>query len=419
MDIPGQGAFGLELSELAFQSGRLHFEMNTPIGLAVWDGELRDESVEGDFSQAGLKGTFRLRRTDVIATVAPGQGGEAPYRQEEVVFANGDITLAGYLTVPGGDGLHPAVALISGSGAQNRDADLFGFKTFAVIADHLARHGIAVLRFDDRGVGGSTGDSLQATIQDRAGDAKAAVELLLAHDDIDPERIGLIGHSEGGMIAPLAAYQSDGIAFVVLLSAPAVGGEDILRAQLVEILKADGATRDQMEQAQAQQDLTLRAVASGEGWDEVEEAARQTARQQIEALPEAWRDAIADIDLYIDTLIREQIESVQSPWLKSFVEYDPAPVLRELTVPVLAVYGELDTQVPSATNAAAFSEAIAGVDNPDNTVVTLLGANHLFQEAVTGSPSEYAELKPEFVPGFLESVIEWILRHTDSHQPIS
>ena len=418
MDIPDQGAFSLGLSGIVFQSVRLHFELNTPIGLAVWEGELRDEVIEGNFSQAGLEGTFWLSRPDVDAADATGQGEEAPYRQEEVAFANEGIVLTGYLTLPDGNGPHPAVALISGSGAQDRDSNLFGFKTFAVIADRLARQGIAVLRFDDRGVGGSSGDSLQATIQDRAQDVRAAVELLLSRDDIDPELIGLMGHSEGVMIAPLVASRDDGISFVVLAAAPAVAGDAILRAQLVELLNALGATQELLELAQAQQELTLRAVATGEGWDEVVEMARQTAQQQIEALPEARREAIADIDLYVETAIQVQIKSVQSPWFKSFVEFDPAPVLRELTVPVLAVYGESDTQVPATMNAAAFSEAIAEADNPDYTVVTLLGVNHLFQEAVTGSPSEYAELKPEFVPGFLESVIEWILRQTDNHLPI-
>ena len=411
MDIPDQGAFGLELSEMSFQSGRLHFELETPIGLAVWDGEFQDDVIEGDFSQAGLEGAFRLRRPEELATVVPGQD-EAPYIQKEAAFANGDITLVGSLTLPDSDGPHPAVALISGSGAQDRDSNFYGFKMFAVVADRLARQGVAVLRFDDRGVGGSTGDDLQATIQDRAGDVKAAVEFLLARDDIDPARIGLIGHSEGGMIAPLSASEHDGVAFAVLLAAPAVAGDAILWAQLVEILKADEATQEQIELAQAQQELTLRAVATGEGWEEVEESARRTARQQIEALPEAWREGIADIDLYVNTIIREQMKAVRSAWYKSFYEYDPAPALRMLTVPVLAVYGELDTQVPAAMNAEAFSEAVAEADNSDHTVVTLAGANHLFQEAVTGSLNEYAELEPEFVPGFMESISDWILRRT-------
>ncbi len=328
MDIPDQGAFSLGLSGIVFQSVRLHFELNTSIGLAVWEGELRDEVIEGNFSQAGLAGTFRLSRPDVDAADAPGQGEEAPYRQEEVAFANGGIVLTGYLTLPDGNGPHPAVALISGSGAQDRDSNLLGFKTFAVIANRLARHGIAVLRFDDRGVGGSGGDSLQATIQDRAQDVRAAVGLLQSRDDIDPELIGLMGHSEGGMIAPLVASRNDSISFVVLVAAPAVAADAVLRAQLVELLNADGATQEQLELAQAQQELTLRAVASGEGWDEVVEMARQTAQQQIEALPEARREAIAEIDLYVETAIREQIKSAQSAWFKSLVEYDPAPVNR-------------------------------------------------------------------------------------------
>ena len=345
-------------------------------------------------------------------TVALGTSEETPYRREEVAFANGDIVLAGDLSLPAGDGPYPAVVLISGSGAQGRDANFLGFKTFAVIADHIARHGVAVLRFDDRGWGSSTGDALQATIPDRADDVKAAVEFLLALDDIDPELVGLIGYSEGGMIAPLVATQRDDIAFVVLMAAPAVTGEALLRAQLVEILKADGATQEQIEQAQAQQELVLRAVATGKGWDEVEAAVRETVRQRIEALSEASRNAIGDIDRYFDIIIQEQMKSAKSPWLRFFVEYDPVPALAGLTVPVLALYGELDTQVPVELNATAFSEIVTGAGNLDYTVATLAQANHLFQEALTGSISEYAELKPEFIPGFLESISEWILRQT-------
>ena len=166
------------------------------------------------------------------------------FRREEVVFSNGEIVLAGELTQPEGDGPHPAVVLISGSGAQDRDSNVFGFRMFAALADHLADSGVASLRFDDRGVGGSTGDNLQAAIQDRADDVKAAVDLLRSRNDLDADSIGLVGHSEGAAVAPLVANRTDGVAFVVLLAAPAVPADEILRGQQLRLLDEGGATAD-------------------------------------------------------------------------------------------------------------------------------------------------------------------------------
>jgi pimeloyl-ACP methyl ester carboxylesterase len=378
--------------------------------LAVWEGELREDVIEGEFGQGGVSGTFRLEPASVpVDSVSE----DLPYRQEEVVFQNGDITLAGTLTIPDSPGPHPSAVMITGSGAQNRDEELVGFKFFGVIADHLTRNGIAVLRNDDRGVGGSSGDVLDATLHDTADDVLAAVNLLLKHPDIDPAQIGLIGHSEGGVVAPLVATQSPDIAFTVLLSGSGVPGGDILRSQLVLIMKASGSTEEEIETARADQERVLNAVATGEGWEEIEEETRQLLRDTIAELPESERAVITDVDTNVDTITNEQMNAVRSRWFKSFFEHDPGPVLEQLTIPVLALFGALDTQTPPDTNSAAISDALTTAGNEDFIVLTLPQANHLFQLAVTGSPQEYAELGKEFVPGFLDRIEAWISSRVD------
>ena len=411
MDIPTQGAIGLELSRVAFESGSLHFELESPLGVAVWEGKVLGSVIEGDFSQAGIQGAFRLERVkDQVSEAVEAEEGSALFRREEVTFANGDVTLAGDLTFPDGDGPYPAVVFISGSGGQDRDSNFFGFKFFEVLVQHIIPLGAAVLRFDDRGFGGSDGSELTTTLNDRAEDVKAAVDYLLAHDNIDPERIGLLGHSEGGIVAPMVATQSDDIAYVILLAAPAVIGESILRRQLLETMGANGAAEEEIRQAQAQQELTFRAVLTDDGWDGVEAAVKTAARERFDALPASIRGSIRDINLFIDTVVRREMRFVQSPWFESIVKVDPDPILGRLTVPVLALYSELDTQVSAKINSEAFSKAISGAGNSDYTITTIVGANHLFQEAATGSPNEYGGLEPEFAPELVDLLREWLLR---------
>ena len=400
-----QGAVGLRLSDVSLESGRVHFELESPLGLATWEGQVRGGVIEGEFIQGGFPATFRLERADDPRAPA---GVDSMYRREVVMFSNGEIVLAGELTFPEGDGPHPALVLISGSGDQDRDSNLVGFPMFAVLADHLAGVGVASLRFDDRGVGGSTGDGRLATIEDRAGDVDAAVGLLLTRDDIDAEGIGLVGHSEGGIVAPLVANRTGSVAFVVLLAAPAVSADETLQAQQRELLEDAGATAEQIEQAQALQQQVFRAVATGRGWDEVEASIRALAQQQMEALSEDLRNAIPDEDAYLDAVVAEEMASVRSAWFASFFDYDPRPAIVALSVPVLALYGELDTQVPAESNSAAMAEAIAESDIPSHTLATIPSANHLFQAATTGSVNEYAELEPEFVPELLEILATWL-----------
>ncbi|WP_419862955.1 alpha/beta hydrolase family protein [Candidatus Poriferisodalis sp.] len=403
MDI--QGGIGLDLVNVSLDGRHIHFELESPFGQAIWDGEVGDGVIDGDFNQADAAGIFRLERA--------GEPEPSAFRSDDVTFTNSDIVLAGQVTLPDGDGPHPAVVLISGSGDQTRDVDVAGFRVFAALAEELATIGIASLRYDDRGIGGSSGDGLQATIEDRAADVAAAVDLLVSRDDIDAKRIGLIGHSEGGMVAPLAASRSGRVAFVALLAAPAVPRPELLEAQL-ELLELSGMSQDQIEQYQAAQHMAFEAISTGQGWEDVERALRALARQQVQELPEQSRQALGDLDEYIDVVVSQDMTAWQSPWFVSTLQHDSAAAIAALDVPVLALFGELDTQVRAGPNASAVSEAIAASDVPSYAIGTVLGANHLFQAATTGSPDEYDLLRPEFAADFLAFLLPWLAEQVGS-----
>ncbi len=230
MDIPTQSARDLPLSKVDLSAPKVHFEAFSGQQLAVYDGQVQEDgSIAGVFTQAGYTGAFTLKR--VAARVAP-TAVPVPYKQEEVTVKNGATSLAGTLTLPPDGGPFPAVVLISGSGAQNRDEEVFGFQPFRLIADHFTRNGIAVLRMDDRGVGGSTGDVANATSEDFAGDIAAAVAVLKSRPDINPKQIGLLGHSEGGIIAPMVADRSSDVAYVILMAGPGLSGGQVVVQQL-------------------------------------------------------------------------------------------------------------------------------------------------------------------------------------------
>jgi uncharacterized protein len=405
MDLPAQSMKDIPLSKVDLSAPKVHFEAFSGQRLAAYDGQVqKDGSVAGQFSQGGFMGTFTLKRA--VAQAAP-TAVPVPYKEEEVTVKNGDTSLAGTLTLPPTGGPFPAVVLISGSGAQNRDEEVFGFQPFRLIADHFTRNGIAVLRMDDRGVGGSTGDVANATSEDFAGDIAAAVAALKGWPDINPKQIGLLGHSEGGIIAPMVADRSSDVAFVILMAGPGLSGGQIVVQQLADILKAQGQPPAAIDQAVAQQKLVVQAVATGEGWDAVRTLVRAQAQAQIAALPVEQRTALGDEQAAVDKTVQAQVDMLNSPWYKFFITYDPAPALSKVKVPVLALFGGKDVQVSAASNEQAIKAALAQGGNTQVTSKVYPDANHLFQPATTGNIDEYAKLKT-FVPGFLDDMVEWI-----------
>jgi uncharacterized protein len=402
LDSPDLGALGLAVAGLARRGDSVAF--GVPAGQVAFAGALGDgvRSIRGRWSRPGQADAAVTFVRDSLAPAARvrtqwpiiPQG----YRAESVSFANPrdrTVTLAGTLTIPEGAGPFPAAVLISGSGPQDRDETIFGHRPFAVLADHLTRRGIAVLRYDDRGVGGSTGDHGRATSADFATDADAAVRYLLGRRDIRRDAIGLVGHSEGGMIGPIAAIENDAVAFLVLLAGPGTNTDQVMLSQRRLMGAAQGVPVEALDRTEPIMREMYRAVRAAP--DSQQAATRVRAVLTPDALlalgaSDAQREAI--------------VAQVASPWMRYFLHYEPATVLSRVRVPVLAINGSLDRQVAAPENLAAMRVALAR--NRDATVRELPGLNHFFQTATTGAIGEYADIPETFAPSAMVLVADWI-----------
>ncbi len=330
-----------------------------------------------------------------------------PYVEEEVTFENGDVTLAGTLTLPEGEGSFPAVLLITGSGPQDRDETIFGFRPFRLIADYLTRQGIAVLRYDDRGTAQSTGSWGESTIDDFTADASAGLDFLMAREDIDPAQVGVLGHSEGGYnIARLAATRDD-VAFVIALAAPGANGLEVLELQNQLILERAGAPQEAID-AQLEALPRMWEAVRADDQEQFEAViAELTAAQHALMTPDE-QAALGDLDTYTQQVVMQQVGGYFNNWFRSFLEYDPAPDWANVTVPVLAIFGGKDIQVDPQQNVSVLETLLTDAGNEDFTIVTLPDANHLFQQAETGGLDEYALLDPIFTPDLLPTIGDWL-----------
>ncbi|MEK7331226.1 MAG: alpha/beta fold hydrolase, partial [Candidatus Eisenbacteria bacterium] len=317
------------------------------------------------------------------------------------------IQLAGTLTLPRGAGPFPCALLITGSGPEDRDEAVFGHRPFLVLADHLTRQGIAVLRVDDRGVGGSTGRFSQATSEDFAGDVLAGIEFLKTRREIDRKRIGLIGHSEGGLIAPMVATRSKDVAFIVLMAGPGIPGDSTLMLQSAAIRRSVGASEASIAQEMGVSRRIYAQLRQGDSAGVVR-TARELVGLQVAGLPEEQRSAVGDLDSAATAASRQLF----GPWMRFFVTYDPRPALRRVRCPVLAINGEKDLQVLPKENLAAIETALKAGGNRDHTVKELPGLNHLFQTCTLCTIAEYMQLEETMAPAALEEMSEWILRRT-------
>jgi pimeloyl-ACP methyl ester carboxylesterase len=305
--------------------------------------------------------------------------------------------------LPEGRGPFPAVLLISGTGANTRDEEVDGHKVFVVLADALARRGVAVLAYDKRGVGASEGRLAGATTADLASDAAAALRFLRGLPDIDPRRVGLLGHSEGGIIAPMIAAEDDTVAFVALMAAPGVRGDRLLVAQAAAVARANGAPEAYVARRQAFDEAVYAAMLAAPSADE--------ARARVEALAaRGLSDKVLD-PAEAGGLARDTV----TPWVRYFVAHDPATTLAKVRAPILAVIGARDLQVPAAENLAAIRRAAAG--NPDATVVELPGLNHLLQTARTGAPAEYGQIEETIAPQALTLMADWVAARATAATP--
>lgn len=397
LDSPDQAASGIALAAAALTGNTLTFSV--PAVNGSYTGTLTPQgSIDGRWSQGGQALPLALTRVTNVASLSPRRpqtpAPPYPYGEEDVSYTSAPgVRLAATLTLPAGTGPFPAVVLITGSGPQDRDETLLGHKPFKVLADHLTRHGIAVLRADDRGSGSSTGTFATATSMDFAADAEAGLTYLANRKEINPRKLGLVGHSEGGVVAPIVAARNRAVAFIVLLAGSGVPGDEVLLAQQALIATANGAPAELVQRASA----AMREVFAAIKTEKDDTALAAALRQRLAALIPA-----AQIDAQVQTLL--------SPWYRYFLTYDPRPTLRAVRCPVLALTGEKDLQVPAKMNLAAIKAALDEGGNTRSQVEELPGLNHLFQHATTGSPAEYARIEETVATEVLDKVSGWILK---------
>jgi pimeloyl-ACP methyl ester carboxylesterase len=366
----------------------------------------------GTWTQAGnsLPLTFRRQATPFALKRPQEPAKPYPYREEEVTFQNpkAGISLAGTLTFPAGKGPFPAVVLMTGSGPQDRNETLMGHKPFLVLADHLTRAGIAVLRYDDRGFGKSTGNFAVATHFDFASDGRAAFEYLKTREEIDRARIGLLGHSEGSVYAPYIAKDSTDVAFVVLYAGVGVPMRDLLERQSRDILEAMGVAYTPTAEEIAVSNAIFERLALKKVDQETADFLRARLREAIALAPENVRRALN----LNEQSIEMRMQTLMTPWFMELLSYDAGRELGHIRAPVLALFGSKDLQVAAEPNSEAMKKAFAAAGNRDVTLKTFDRLNHLFQHAGTGAPAEYSSIEETMAPIVLETTSQWILQKT-------
>jgi pimeloyl-ACP methyl ester carboxylesterase len=434
MDSPDQGATGIPVSKVTVDGDKVRLDL-AAIG-GTYEGTLTDdgETIDGTWTQGGSSYPLVVERVgaDEARGVVRPQHPEAPfpYTVKDVEFAGGEPTsategavrLSGTLTLPDSDGPHPAVVLVSGSGPQDRDETLMGHKPFLVLADHLTRHGVAVLRYDDRGVGKSTGTFEGATIADFTADAAAAVDFLAKRSDIDAKSIGIAGHSEGANVAPRASLINDKVAFLVLLAPTAVPGTELLARQNALVFEAMGMS------AEGAKAYEKRMLESLERLLEVpiDEPVSDELREQLRADFKAAAAAMSPEDRAIygptesaafEKVLDALVSQLDMAWMRSFLAMKPVETFEKVDVPTLAVFGSKDLQVPDEQSAPVLRRSLA--EHPDATVTVLDGLNHLFQPAKTGLPTEYSTISTTLAPELLDTIVGWLAKRELAEQELT
>lgn len=351
LDIPDQSANGLKLSNIKQWNDTLSFEFQAGRSRLEFQGRIYEDSISGDFRQAEFNSSFKL----IKSTSDQRPNNRINGKSEFVNFSNDSIILSGTLTFPNDkQGPCPAIVLVSGSGGQTRECEYFGFKMFTLLSEHLNNMGFAVLTYDDRGVGESGGILDNATTFDFAQDASKAIDYLRTREDINPDQIGVLGHSEGAIIAYYLAARDPKIYLIIALAGPALGGEQVLISQIQRIA----------------------------------EVGKHSDQEVLDAM--------------------QKIRDPGNPWMATFIKHNPEDDLRKISCPVLAVFGGKDLQVEPTRNASLMECYFKESGNKDFKICVFPKANHLFQKAKTGLPAEYADLDPQFVEGFLKTIQDWL-----------
>ena len=402
-EVPSQGAFDIPVDVIVVQEN--HLQITFPASLnASYTGTLKEDCIVGEFAQNGMTLPLKLEKGVKESIKARPQDPQPPfnYRIEEVSFTNEKEgnTLTGTLTIPEGNGPFPAMVLVSGSGQENRDEELMNHRPFWVIADYCARHGIAVLRYDDRGMGGSTGEVMNATSLDFSYDAEAAFDFLRSQKLIDASRVGILGHSEGGIINFMVSSRRSEVAFLVSLAGPAVNGIEVLKEQQKAMLRAQGMTEEMIQ---------FSSNANAQLFDIVEaSSSREEADSLMRQLVKGWG--------YNEELTEQTVSQMTIPWMYYFMKYDPAEAIVKTSCPALLLNGSKDLQVLVTQNFPAYEKIIAEHGKTNLTLRELPDLNHLFQHCETGSPDEYFTIEETISPGVLEMMVGFVKQHSSSQE---
>ncbi len=412
MDSPDQGAKGIPTTATSFENSILKITIAS--AKIEYEGTLgQDNVIVGTFNQGGQSFPMNLSKEKIEKEkfVRP-QEPTKPYSyySEDITFENkkAGINLAGTLTLPKKEGVFPVVILISGSGPQNRDEELLGHKPFLVLSDYLTKNGFAVFRYDDRGTALSKGDFKTATSADFATDVESAILYLKTRKEINKKKMGLIGHSEGGLIAPMVASKSKDVAFIVLLAGTGIQGDQILLLQQKLIGKATGVSEEDLQKNELTNRKAFDIVNKSNNLEQLKSDLTNFIKKELKDNPNSGKPTEMSDDDFVDL----QVKQIATPWMQYFIKYDPAPVLQKVKCPVFAINGEKDLQVPPKENLEAIKKALTKGGNNKVTTKVFPNLNHLFQECKTGSPDEYASIEQTFSPTALTEVLKWLQTQT-------
>ncbi|WP_243346825.1 alpha/beta hydrolase family protein [Parabacteroides sp. FAFU027] len=415
MDSPDQGAKGIPMTSATYDNKTLTLLYDA--AKINYSGQvINSDSIAGTFTQMGISFPLGLSRKASVSD-KPKRPQEPtppfPYKSENITFTHTTekFTLAGTFTYPANGKNFPVVVLISGSGPQNRDEEIMGHKPFLVLADYLTRNGIAVLRFDDRGCYDSKGDFSRATTNDFVTDVESAIAYLKTRKEINPKKIGLIGHSEGGIIAPLVASHNKDVSYIVMIAGTGAPGSEILLRQQELIGRVNGAKEEDLNTTKDLNSHIFKMIHDISNTDTLKARIAAYLLQKSKELPESKIPPGSNINDIIDI----QLKQITNPWMLNFLRYDPAPTLTKVHCPVLAIIGSKDLQVPADINIPAIEKALKQGGKKKYTVKELPGLNHLLQECKTGSPNEYPQIEQTISPTALSLITGWIKSVCNMH----